>query len=188
MPKVVSVKLQVKVPGVADIEGTWEPDRSETTAAWELYVELVTRTPLGDRPGLEGSVRESLNSIYSLFDSTRAILRTHGPTVARPKLWKRVSPMRSFKRKPSLGGLAESGKPLTFGILAVSMLNLVLRPFLTCWHPRFQDWELNNPGTDENAWHRRGDFFQDMNELRDSLNEYASTFAKVAGVPGLVST
>jgi hypothetical protein len=67
---------------------------------------------LGEFSSVEGSTRESLNSIYSLFDTTRAILRSYGPSVARPGV----------------------GRGLSLGYLAVSMLNLVLRPLLTKWH------------------------------------------------------
>ena len=38
MPKLVNVKLDLKVPGIGGISGTWEPDESEVRAAWELYV------------------------------------------------------------------------------------------------------------------------------------------------------
>ena len=47
MPKLVNVNLALKIPGIGGISGTWEPDESEIRAAWELYVEVVTRTPLG---------------------------------------------------------------------------------------------------------------------------------------------
>ena len=71
MPKLVNVKLDLKLPGIGGVAGTWEPDESEVRAAWELYVEMVTRTPLGGYSFQEGSLREALNSIYSLFDTTR---------------------------------------------------------------------------------------------------------------------
>ena len=47
MPKLVNVKLDLKLPGIGGVAGTWEPHESEVGAAWELYVEMVTRTPLG---------------------------------------------------------------------------------------------------------------------------------------------
>ena len=62
MPKLVNVKLDLKVPGIGGIAGTWEPDESEVRAAWELYVEMVTRTPLGGFSSQDGSLRESLDS------------------------------------------------------------------------------------------------------------------------------
>ncbi len=47
MPKLVNVKLDLKLPGIGGVAGTWEPHESEVGTAWELYVEMVTRTPLG---------------------------------------------------------------------------------------------------------------------------------------------
>jgi hypothetical protein len=47
--KQVSVQLGW---GPAKLSGVWEPDQAERNAAWELYVELVTRiavVPLGVR-------------------------------------------------------------------------------------------------------------------------------------------
>ena len=164
MPKLVDVKLDLKVPGIGGIAGTWEPDESEVRAAWELYVEMVTRTPLGGISSQEGSLREALDSIYSLFDTTRGILRESGPVVARPK----------------------SGRKLSFGYLAVSMLNRVLRPLLTEWHPKLRAWERNNPHRDESEWEGRSDFLKALDEVRLQLRQYANLFAEVADVPELI--
>jgi hypothetical protein len=95
--------------GLGSISGTWGPDDAERRAAWEMYVELVTRIsvePLGPEEGL---LREVLGSLYSLFGSTRDILRRYGPEVAIPK----------------------RGHELSFGSIAVTVLNRALRP---CWH------------------------------------------------------
>ena len=164
MPKLVNVKLDLKVPGIGGISGTWEPDESEVKAAWEMYVEMVTRTPLGGFSSQEGSLREGLDSIYSLFDTTRGILRMYGPDVARPK----------------------SGHELSFGYLAVSMLNLVLRPLLTEWHPKLRRWERDNPHMDENEWEGHSDFLNALTETKVKLQQYAGLFAAVADVPELM--
>ena len=55
MPRLVNVKLDLKLPGLGGIQGSWEPDESEVRAAWELYVGMVTRTPLGEFSSVEGS-------------------------------------------------------------------------------------------------------------------------------------
>lgn len=164
LPRLTNVRIDLKVPGFGGISGTWEPDESEIKAAWELYVEMVTRTPLG-RGGSpqEGSVREALSSIYSLFESTRGILRSFGPGVARPK----------------------GGQELSFGYLAVSMLNLVLRPLLTEWHPQLREWERDNPSLNEREWPGRSDFLRAFDETEKLLREYAKLFARVADVPEL---
>ena len=164
MPKLVNVNLALKVPGIGSISGTWEPDEFEIRAAWELYVEVVTRTPLGGFSPQEGSAREALTSIYSLFDTTRGILRSYGPSIARPK----------------------NGQALSFGYLAVSMLNLVLRPLLTKWHPQLAAWERDNPSVGENEWPGRCEFLASVKEIREQLRQYASLFAEAAEVPELV--
>ena len=163
MPRLANVRIDLKILGFGGISGTWEPDESEIKAAWELYVEMVTRTPLGGFSPQEGSVREALNSIYSLFDTARTILRSHGPAVARPK-----------------GGLE-----LSFGYLAVSMLNHVLRPLLTKWHPRLHQWEREHPSLNEMEWPGRSDFLVALGNTESLLRQFAKLFTEVAEVPEL---
>lgn len=163
MPRLINTRVELKLPGIGSISGTWEPDESEKTAAWELYVEMVTRTPLGGFSSREGSAREALESIYSLFGTTRGVLRLHGPSVARLK----------------------GGDELSFGYFAVSMLNLVLRPLLTKWHPRLRVWEERNPGLDEGKWPGSCEFWEALSETAEQLREYAGLFAEVAEVPEL---
>ncbi len=165
MPRLVNVRLDLKILGIGGIQGTWEPDESEVRAAWELYVELVTRTPLGDISLVEGSTRESLNSIYSLFDTTRTILRSSGPSVASPG----------------------AGRRLSFGYLAISMLNLVLRPLLSKWHARLRAWERTNPDASEWEWQSRREFLDDLEATKEQLEQYAGLFAEVADVPELLT-
>ena len=117
MPKLKNIKVSLKLPYIGGIEGTWEPDESERKAAWELYVELVTRISVAEPH--EGMLREALSSLYTLFGTTRTILRTYGPGIAQPK----------------------GGNPLSFGSLAVTILNVVIRPVLAQWHPMLLDYE-----------------------------------------------
>ena len=163
MPKLVNVRIDLMLPGLGGIAGTWEPDESEVRAAWALYVELVTRAPLGNSSH-QGSLREALASIYSLFDTTRGILRESGPSVARPK----------------------NGRKLSFGYLAVSMLNRVLRPLLTEWHPALSAWERNNPDRDDIDWEGRSSFLSALDETRVQLRKYSALFAEAADVPELM--
>ncbi len=86
MPRRSSFKVSLNLPfGLGGVEQTWEPDDDERRAAWELYVELSTRittVPLQAGTGLQ---REALTSLYTLFGTTREILRRYGPGVAQPK-------------------------------------------------------------------------------------------------------
>lgn len=56
MPDLESFSVNMSLPGsIAGISGTWAPDESEQKAAWEMYVELVTRVvvvELGNNNGL----------------------------------------------------------------------------------------------------------------------------------------
>jgi hypothetical protein len=79
-PKQVQVKLTI--PFIGEISGTWEPEEAERHAAWELYVELVTRIAVVQLSPAEGMLREALSSLREVFGITREILRRYGPSVA----------------------------------------------------------------------------------------------------------
>src|SRR5437868_3696987 len=84
MRKLQKFDVKLKLP-LAEVRGTWVPDDAERMAAWELYVELVTRSAVVELAPTEGLLREALSSLYALFDLTRAILKRYGPSVAKPK-------------------------------------------------------------------------------------------------------
>ena len=169
MPKLTNVKVSLTLPYVGGIEGTWEPDESERNAAWEMYVELVTRISVAELKSDEGLLREALSSLYTLFDTTRKILRKYGPSVAQPK---------------------GEGK-ISFGYLAVAILNTVLRPVLAKWHPLLLDYESTrdsnlSPLEHERQWEKYEELQQVLNNVRSVLIEYANLLAQVAGVPSLI--
>ena len=151
-------------------QGCLAAGQEEQKAAWEMYVELITRISVVELGPSEGLLREALASLYSLFDTTRGILRAHGPTVARAK-----------------------GKgDYSFGYLAVIILNQVLRPVLAEWHPRLLDYENQRPtGTSqvdhERAWSHNDELRGVLREIRPTLEQYAEILAQVAGVPSLLS-
>lgn len=94
-------KLQLKL-GFLDME--FVPQDADRNAAWELYVELATRNstqPLQLGLGDDG---KALASLYSLFQTTREIMKKHGPGA------------------------------INFTRIGIAVLNQVLRPFLTRWH------------------------------------------------------
>lgn len=76
VPRKVSFNLPFGIGGVE-----WEVDETQTRAAWSLYVELVTRIAVEPLESNEGLIREALNSLYSLFETTREILKEAGPSV-----------------------------------------------------------------------------------------------------------
>lgn len=77
---------------------------ADRDAAWELYVEMLTRIvtqPLSDDTGDE---KAALKSVYALFPVTREILRQHGR------------------------------QTIQFSKVAIPVLNQVVRPFTAKWH------------------------------------------------------
>ena len=65
-------KISVKLLGVTF---TFSPNDEEKKAAWSLYVELRTRVAVRQFAGEYGLMRGALDSLYSLFSTTREVLR-----------------------------------------------------------------------------------------------------------------
>ena len=79
-------------------------DTSDSDAAWELYVEMLTRVVTQPLPVDTGDEETALDSVYSLFPITREVLRRHGR------------------------------RAINFTKIAVPVLNQVVRPFTAKWH------------------------------------------------------
>ena len=166
-PKQVQVKLAI--PFIGEISGTWEPDEAERRAAWELYVELVTRVAVVQLGPAEGLLREALLSLRELFGITREILRRYGPAVA-PKA---------------------ADQEISFGYLAVGVLNGALRPLLAVWHPTLAAYEATRPeGRSpvdwERQWARGGELRAELAATRGLLVEFTRTLGEVAGAASLL--
>jgi hypothetical protein len=59
----------------------WKIDTTQKKAAWSLYVELVTRIAVQPLEVDQGLVQEAMNSLYSLFGTTREVLKAAGSGV-----------------------------------------------------------------------------------------------------------
>ncbi|GEC04157.1 hypothetical protein SSP24_18120 [Streptomyces spinoverrucosus] len=166
-PSQITAKLTI--PFVGEISGTWEPADAERSAAWELYLELITRVSVEELDADEGLLREALSSLYTFFNTTREILRRYGPDVAPPLAPGHVS----------------------FGVLAVTVLNRVLRPLLTSWHPRLAAYESQRPPSrdpvaHERQWEHSADLRAEIAAVRRTLASLARTLQVVAGVGDLI--
>ena len=75
-------------------------------AAWKLYVELLTRITTQALPTDSGDEKTALTSIYSLFKTTRKVLKEQGKDCVE------------------------------FTKLAVIVLNQIVRPFTAKWHKK----------------------------------------------------
>ena len=127
---------------------------AEVRAAWQLYVEFSTRITAHPLEPAAGSVREALDSLYSLFGTTRQVLREAGPEVA--------------------------DGPQALGPLAIRILNEGIRPFVVSWHTELRKIEAG--GADELAPERRQEFDRQLAELRGQLQQYVDALARIAGI------
>ena len=93
------VRLNLPVVGL-EIDLT----QDDQDAAWELYVEMLTRIVTQPLPAESGDELAALDSVYSLFPTTREILRTRGR------------------------------RTIQFSKVAIPVLNQVVRPFTAKWH------------------------------------------------------
>jgi hypothetical protein len=117
----------------------------------------------------EGSLREVLTSLHSLFATTREIMRRHGPAVARPR----------------------RGADLSFGSIAIAVLNGAIRPVLSRWHVELLAHEATmppgaSPVAHEREWEHAAELRDALADLRETLVDYAQLLGQVAGVPSLV--
>ena len=82
----------------------WEPKDRDRDAAWELYVELLTRITTQFLQPEHGDEKTALESIYALFGLTRQTLKSQGRHCEE------------------------------FAKIAIIVLNQVVRPFTAKWH------------------------------------------------------
>lgn len=97
--KLSSIKLNLKF---AEIEFT--STEEDKQAAWELYVELLTRITTQVLKDTDGDEKTALTSVYSIFPTTRSILKEKGRDAQ------------------------------TFTKIAIVVLNQIIRPFTAKWH------------------------------------------------------
>lgn len=92
---------------------------ADKSAAWELYVEMLTRIVTQPLQRGHGSEQTALESVYSMFPTTREILKKHGPGCA------------------------------IFAKIAVPVLNQIVRPFTAKWHKLSLNDGFSKPHTCE---------------------------------------
>ena len=75
-------------------------------AAWDLYIEMVTRITTQPLDPEDGDEKTALDSVYSLFETTRKILLEQGPECVE------------------------------FAQISITILNQEVRPFTAKWHKK----------------------------------------------------
>lgn len=96
-----NVKLNI---GFAEVE--FYPTEDDQTAAWDMYVELITRITTQPLAKGDGDEETALASVYNMFGITRDILKTKGRQAQQ------------------------------FTKIAVIVLNQIIRPFSAKWHKK----------------------------------------------------
>lgn len=96
-----SLKINAKF-----LEMEFNPLDADKDAAWELYIELLTRITTQELANDDGDEQSALNSIYQIFGLTREIIKNN-------------------KRNC-----------IEFSKIAIVMLNQKIRPFTARWHKK----------------------------------------------------
>ena len=123
-------------------------EQSDQDAAWELYVEMLLRVVTQPLPSEGGEESTALNSIYALFPVTRQILQRRGRST------------------------------VSFSKVAIPIMNQVVRPFTTKWHPQSLTGALGDP-------EKRIEFRRDLEALQSDLRNYSRLLAQIAAVEDL---
>ncbi|MFJ2610216.1 TIR domain-containing protein [Streptomyces sp. NPDC087425] len=154
----------IPAPGVRGARKESMPmtvSEAERMAAFDLQVELVSRIGVQQLPDGSGSLREALTSLNSLFPFTRDTLHRY-----------------SIGLEPSSAPSVQS--------VADHLLNEVLRPFMTRWHPLLKAWEAHRPPhtsplDHEAAWSHADTFRTDLNALQQPLRTATASLAGISG-------
>ena len=86
------------------LEAEFAPQDEDRKAAWELYVELLTRIATQPLPDEVGDEQAALDSVYAIFGLTREIIKSNG--------W----------------------RCMEFTKIAIVVLNQIILPFTAQWH------------------------------------------------------
>ena len=91
------------------------PVDNNRKAAWDLYVEMETRITTQPLDPEHGDEKTALDSVYSLFQTTREILLKQGPDC------------------------------VVFAKIAIEILNQKVRPFTAKWHRKSLAGDFDDP-------------------------------------------
>lgn len=104
--------LKIKTPF---LEMDWNPQDEDKAAAWELYIELLTRITSQPLDDAHGDEKTALASVSSIFESTRDVMKNNGRHCVE------------------------------FTKIAIIVLNQIVRPFTAKWHGLSLNGAFENP-------------------------------------------
>lgn len=104
--------LKIKMPF---LEMDWNPQDEDKAAAWELYIELLTKITSQPLDDAHGDEKTALTSVFSIFETTRDVMKNNGRHC------------------------------LEFTKIAIVVLNQIVRPFTAKWHGLSLNGAFDNP-------------------------------------------
>jgi len=104
--------LKIKIPFLETELKFLDADKN---AAWDLYVELLTRITTQPLPEADGDEKTALDSVFALFPLTRHVIKTNGRHC------------------------------IQFTKIAIVVLNQIIRPFTARWHKLSLQGAFGNP-------------------------------------------
>lgn len=128
------------------LEMDFSPNDLDKNAAWELYVDLITRVVTQGLTVNFGDEKAALNSIYNIFELTRDNLKRNGRHCQE------------------------------FTKISILMLNQVIRPFTSKWHPIFLK---------ELSVEQKNEFRFELEVLSVAITSYSKMLADMADVEDL---
>lgn len=136
------------------------PGPLERAAAFDLHIELVTRVGVQPLPPDEGSLREALTSLHSLFATARDALHRMA---------------------------AEDAPPVGLPLIASGLVNDHLRPFLTTWHSALRQHEAARRAdgdaiAHERSWEQATAMRTALEALRAPLTDAARELGRLCGI------
>ncbi len=127
--------------GVLNME--WKPKDVDRDAAWELYVELLTRITTQHLQPEHGDEETALKSIHALFDLTRQTLKAEGRHCNE------------------------------FAKIAIVVLNQVVRPFTAKWHKESLAGAFDDPARCQKFRDELSDLQQELRKYTKMLADMA---------------
>lgn len=97
------------------LEMEWKPQDVDKDAAWEMYIELLTRITTQYLPPEHGDEKTALDSVHSIFELTREVIKRKGR------------------------------HSINFTKIAIVVLNQIIRPFTAKWHKLSIQGAFNDP-------------------------------------------
>jgi hypothetical protein len=116
------VDINLSLPLINSIRGTWKVSDLERSAAWEAYIEIITRISPCWQGVSQRDMEREMDVLEDLLNKLRDILKKYGPLI----------------------GKTEGVNDLSFAHLALIIINVLLRPALLRRRIKIVDANVDN--------------------------------------------